>query len=347
MGSHDVARRLIVGGIAVAALLLVALVGFLVLSYTPAFTIGSVEADPTEHMDSATIVRLANVRQGSTLLNFDESGIRSALRRNPWVQDVSFVREFPGTLRLVVTERKVDCIVVMSAGNVAWCMGGDGSWIEPLPLSVAEGQSANEVALAKAQEMGALLITDVPASVSPVAGSASTDDTILAVMSYRKTFSDALSSQVVSYKADAVESISCVLKSGVEISLGSPRDIENKESVINSILQKYEGRLTYINVRVYSSPSYRMVDSDKVQAGSGTAGVDYASTTSSSGGSQATTSQQGSGSDQSEATGQAVTDGTSDGTGQDGSSADGSGDGRDSGSQSADATSESGSQVGE
>lgn len=337
-GSHDAARRLIMGGIAAAALLLVALVGFLVLSYTPMFTIASVEADATEHIDSATIVKLANVRQGSTLLNFDEAAIRSALKRNPWVQDVSFVREFPGTLRLVVSERRVDCIVVMSAGNVAWCMGGDGSWIEPLPLTVAEGKSANEVALAKAQEMGALLITDVPSSVSPVAGSVSTDETIQAVMSYRKTFSDALSSQIVSYKADAVESISCALMSGVEISLGSPRDIESKETVINSILQKYEGRLTYINVRVYSSPSYRMVDSDKVQAGSGTAGGDYASTTSAAGGgSQAATSQQGTESDQTDVVGQSVTDAASDG----------SGDGQGSGAQDTGSAAESGSQDGE
>ena len=52
--------------------------------------------------------------------------------------------------------------------------------------------------------------------------------------------------------------------------------MDSKESVIKEILSKYAGKLTYINVRVPSKPSYRMVSSDSVGQGSGTSGQDYA-----------------------------------------------------------------------
>jgi cell division protein FtsQ len=160
----------------------------------------------------------------------------------------------------------------MSSGEVAWCLGSDDSWIEPISIDVADGQDLDEAALAQAQQMGVILISDVPSSVSPQAGSSASDETIEAVSEFQSEFSDDLSSQIVSYSASSTSSISCTLSSGLTISLGSASDIETKESIINSLIEKYPDRLTYINVRVTSSPSYRMIDSDEVQSGTGTSG---------------------------------------------------------------------------
>ena len=41
---------------------------------------------------------------------------------------------------------------------------------------------------------------------------------------------------------------------------------------MQQLLAKYPNRITYINVRVPSSPSYRMLDSDAVQEGTGAYG---------------------------------------------------------------------------
>jgi cell division protein FtsQ len=289
-GAH--VRHAIVAAIAVAAIALAALLGWLLLSYTPAFTILEVTADSTEHVSSANIVKLANIPSGSTLLNLDEAGATANLRKNPWVGEVSYVREFPSTLKISVTERTVDSLVVMSTGNMAWCIGNGNVWIEPVSIPVGEGRSVNEAALAKAREMGALLITGVPPSVSPVAGSKATDDVLDAIAEYRRLFSQELSSQIVSFSASGLDSISCVLATGVEISLGPAANVEAKESVVRELLAKHAGKITYINVRVPSKPSYRMVSSENVQQGSGTEGTDYpdpttSPTTSSSGGSDA------------------------------------------------------------
>lgn len=263
------ARRIIVACIAVAIALLVALVGFLVLSYTPVFSITSIETTATEHVSKEDIAKLAAIPEGTTLLNLDEAKITSNLQKNPWVGQVTYVREFPNTLRIEVTERSVESLVVMSSGSVVWCLGDGGVWIEPVSLTTSDGESIDDAALAKAQEMGALLITDVPATVSPVAGSTASDSVIQAVETYQSTFSDALTSQIVSYSAQSLDSISCTLKSGVEISLGSATDVSTKEEVIEQILSRYSGKLTYINVRVPSKPTYRMIDSDNVGEGTG------------------------------------------------------------------------------
>lgn len=276
-GSDVVVRRGIIAGIVVAALLLVALVGYLVLSYTPVFSIENVETVATKHMSKASIAKLAKIPKGSTLLNLDEAKVTENLEKNPWVGSVSYQKEFPNTLRIVVTERKVSALVVMSAGDVVWYLGEDNVWIQPASIKVGESDSVNDVALKAARKAGTMLITDVPASITPMAGSASSAEVLKAVSSYREQFSTAFAKQIVSFSASSLESISCTLKSGVVVSLGSPTNIASKEAVITQIISKYSGKLTYINVRVPSSPAYRLVDSKYAVAGTGVTGTDLAS----------------------------------------------------------------------
>ncbi len=266
---HRPIRMLIVTLMLIAGLLVLALVGFIILSNTPAFTIASIDAEDTEHLDKESIAKLASVEEGTTLLTIDEAVIEENLKRNPWVGSVQFVREFPDRLKIIVTERRVDCVVKMSTGSVCWCLGDDNIWIEPINLTMADGQSADDVSLALAQERGALLITDVPASMSPTAGEAATDEVLKAIASYRDEFSDSFNKQIVRFSAASTESIACTLSNGVEVSLGSPSDVSIKEALVKEILAKYPNQVTYINVRVVSQPSYRKIGSEAVVEGSG------------------------------------------------------------------------------
>ena len=263
--------------VVVVAAIVAAVLGvvFLVLSNTSAFRITSIDAVASDHVSADDIQKLANVEEGTTLLNVDTNAITRNLMKNPWVASVSIEREFPDKLKISVTERKVEAVVVMSSRSVAWYLGEGEVWLEPANLDVSDGESTDDVGLEKATSVGAILITGVPATVDPVAGSKATDDVIAAVRSYLDGFSSDFSSQIVSYNASTLDSISCTLSSGVEVSLGAATSIEAKESVITEILAKYSGKVTYINVRVPSKPSYRMVNSDNVQQGSGTAGTEY------------------------------------------------------------------------
>lgn len=262
-------RAVIVTLVIAAVLLVVALVGFIILSGTPAFTIASIDAEPTEHLSAENIAKLANVEEGTTLLTIDEELITENLKRNPWVGEVTFVREFPDRLKIEVVERRVDCLVKMSVGSVCWCLGDDNVWIEPINLTVLDGQSADDVALALAQEMGAILISDVPTSMSPTAGSEANDEVLAAIALYRSQLSKEFAQQIVCFSATSPESISCTLTSGVEVSLGAPSNIETKEAVALEILEKHPNQITYINVRVPSQPTYRRLKTDSVSPGTG------------------------------------------------------------------------------
>lgn len=270
-------RTLPLKGIAIALVSLVALfiagaIALVVLSHTDAFTISSISAEPTEHISADDIAALAGVPEGTTLLNYDETLIVDNLHRNPWVKDVRLSREFPDRLKVEVTERTVTTIVMMNSGSVVWCMGDDDVWIEPVKIVAGEGQSIIEAALAYVSGTETLVITDVPQTVNPVAGTHADDEVFDAIRTYRVNLSPDFWNEIVSINASSVEGISCILKSGVEISLGAPTSIETKEAVIDQLMAKYPNRLTYVNVRVPSNPSYRMVDTESVESGTGATG---------------------------------------------------------------------------
>lgn len=254
-----------------AALALVGLVAFFVLRGSSAFAIAQVEVESTEHVSQEDIQKLVQVPAGSTLLNVDTSALEADLRRNPWVASVSFERAFPSTLRMTITEQDVDMLVVMSSGSLAWYLGDAGVWIEPAKIQTVEGQSLDDVALGMATSEGCLLVTDVPATVDPESGAQATDEVLTAVQAFREGFSADFSAQVVSYAAPSPDSVSCTLKNGVEVLLGSATDISTKEQVVSRYLEKYPDNLLYLNVRVVSNPAVRTVESDNVQAGSGEA----------------------------------------------------------------------------
>lgn len=256
----------------VGALLAVALVGVVVLFAlrdSSAFEITSVEVEPTEHVSASDIQNLAQVPVGSTLLNVDTASLESALRRNPWVASVGFERVFPHTLKITITEQGIDALVVMSSGSVGWYLGDAGVWIQPAKIEAAEGQSTDDAALALALSEGCLLITDVPSTVDPVAGSAATDDVLAAVDTFRSGFTQDFASQVVCYFAPSVDDVSCMLQSGVQISLGSATNVEEKETLARGLLEKYPDSAVSINVRVITNPSVKPVASSYVQSGGG------------------------------------------------------------------------------
>ncbi len=283
--------KIVMGVIAaIVGLGLVALLALVLLRDSPVFSIDSVTADPTEHVTADDIQKLLKVDAGSTLLNLDEEKVEAGLKKNPWVASVSFEKEFPHGLKVVINEQVPDALVVMSSGSIAWYMSADGTWIEPVKVSAADGESVDDAALTVAAARGVVLITGVPATVSPEAGAAATDATLAAVKQFREGFSSSFAAEVASYKAPSADAVSCVLKSGVEISLGSTSNISYKEQIVQGLLQKYPNQLTYINVRTPSNTTVRKISSTDVQAGTSLTGESATSSSSTTGNSSSTTS---------------------------------------------------------
>ena len=252
-------RRVAIGAAVVASLGLVALVALLVMAQLPVFVITGIDAQASEHVSAETIAKLAAVDEGTTLLSVDTGTIAENVSQNPWVKSVNITREFPDKLGVSVEERSVAAIVVCGAGTSAWSLGDDGVWIEPTQLDTSVSDDVTTQALVKAEELGCLLITNVPTSVNPAQGSASTDDAILDVLSYQQQLPAEITSQAQVYYAASSGSISVILKSGLEVSLGSATDVSAKAQALLEIMANYGDQLTYVNVRVPSKPAYRKV----------------------------------------------------------------------------------------
>ena len=265
-------RGVIIALVVVVALVVVATVGVTLLSHTSTFTIESIDVTGTEHVSAETVARLAKVESGATLLNVDVKAVEENLKRSPWVASATITREFPDRLGIEVHERPVGKVVAMSTGDIAWLLGTDDVWIEPVHLTVPDGQTANDAALALAEGYGALLVTDAPSSVEPTALSTATAGCLKTVELFQEQFSQGFKDQIASYSVEDSESVTCVLKSGVEVSLGAASNVETKEALVRQLLDKYPGELTYVNVRVPSKPAYRRLDSPNVGEGTGAAG---------------------------------------------------------------------------
>lgn len=269
------ALGLVAGAICVFGV--VVLIAFFVLRDSSLFSVDSVEIEASTHVSESDVSKLLTVAGGTTLLNVDSADIEAQLKRDPWVQSVQITREFPHTLKLTIQEQSADLFVVMASGSLGWYLGSGGTWIEPAKITVADGQSVNDAALRKARSEGVTLVTGVPATVDPAAGSAATDEVLAAVQAFRSGFSPDFSSKVVSYDASSADAVSCVLESGVRILLGSATNISYKEEIASSLISKYPGQVTYINVRTPASPSVRRVGSDDVTQGTGADGGQEAS----------------------------------------------------------------------
>lgn len=267
-------RVKLIGGVVVAvcAVGLAVLIAFFVLRDSAIFSVDDVVIEGSTHVSESDVRNLFSLEDGTTLLNIDKDQINDQLKRDPWVASVEVERQFPHTVKLTVVEQQVDMLVVMNSGSLGWYLGSSGSWIEPTKIEVSEGQSVNDAALAKARAEGVVLVTGVPATVNPASAQPATDDVLSAVKSFREGFSSEFAAKVVSYDASSTDAISCVLESGVQISLGSATSISYKEQVASALLEKYPGQITYINVRKPASASVRKVGSVDVTQGTGADG---------------------------------------------------------------------------
>jgi len=255
--------------IVMVVVIAISLAALFALSNMPVFTITTVEGVASEHLSETDIVTLADVDAGSTLLNLDTDEIEENLKKNPWVAAVRVSRKFPDTISIEVVERSVKAVVLMGSSDMAWYLGEGNIWIEPAEIDTSSATSTTDVALALAQEHDCLLITDVPSTVSPKAGEEATEDEITVVQNYVDGFSSSFLEQIVSFSVPSADSCSCILQSGVEVSLGDSSDIATKEVVIAQILETYQDQVTFINVRIPSKPSIRKIDSEDVQEGTG------------------------------------------------------------------------------
>ena len=258
----------IVGGI-LAALAVLAVVAIVVIN-SGLFAATDIQIEGSEHVTKHDAIQLINLPENTSLFNVNPDQITEDLKQNPWVSGVDVQRQFPHTLIITPTERKVTAIAYISSDDLAWAIGDDDTWIAPLSTSVevddqgnvvTTGEGANtltgiDAALALAKHYGAVLLTDVSADVEPVSGQAVSSKAVKAGLDYVRGFSGEFLAQIKDISIPSVEAISANLDNGVEVSLGDSDDITKKERVVTKLLSQVEG-VTYINVRSPGNYTFR------------------------------------------------------------------------------------------
>lgn len=258
----------IVGGI-IVALAVLAVVAIVVIN-SGLFAATDIQIRGSEHVTKHDAIQLIDLPENTSLFNVNPDQITEGLKQNPWVSGVDVQRQFPHTLIITPTERKVIAIAYISSDDLAWAIGDDDTWIAPLSTSVdvddqgnvtATGEGANtltgiDAALALAKHYGAVLLTDVSADVAPVSGQAVNSKAVKAGLDYVRGFSSEFLGQVKDISTPSVEAISANLDNGIEVSLGDSDDIAKKERIVTKLLSQVEG-VTYINVRSPGNYTFR------------------------------------------------------------------------------------------
>lgn len=258
----------IVGGI-LAAVAVLAVVAIVVIN-SGLFAATDIQIEGSEHVTKHDAMQLISLPENTSLFNVNPDQITEDLKQNPWVSGVDVQRQFPHTLVITPTERKVTAIAYISSDDLAWAIGDDDTWIAPLSTSVevddqgnivTSGEGANtlsgiDAALALAKHYGAVLLTDVSADVEPVSGQAVSSKAVKAGLDYVRGFSGEFLAQIKDISIPSVEAISANLDNGVEVSLGDSDDIAKKERVVTKLLSQVEG-VTYINVRSPGNYTFR------------------------------------------------------------------------------------------
>lgn len=108
-------RVLVRRAVAVSVLAAVVALAVAVL-WTPLLGVRSVDVAGTRILTSAEVVAAAQVPSGMSMLRLDIGGIEARVHRLPRVAQVAVVREWPGTVRIDVTERDPVAFLVASNG---------------------------------------------------------------------------------------------------------------------------------------------------------------------------------------------------------------------------------------
>lgn len=224
------------------------------------FAVQQVTVSGVEHLTASEMAQLANVPSDTTLLRVDTATIESNIMRDAWVENVHVQRVFPNTLNLAVTERTIGATVEVGVDDgkstETWALSTDGIWLCCIPDKDSEAaQNISPKIYEDAENV--FVITDVTYGVKPEVGKVCTDESVKNALDVVTSLSTDLKDQVKQVSATSTENTTLTLDSNVEIAFGAASDVRDKERVIKQILADHPGEVSYINVRVVKSPTWR------------------------------------------------------------------------------------------
>lgn len=242
-----------------ACLVLGVFAGAIYLLNSDALEILEVEYVGADHLTQAECEALAPSPEGQNLLTFNGDAISQGFLRDSWVESLSFNRQFPHKLQIVIHEKKIGAVVEFNSGanqtSQSWIITLDGTWIMGVPKQDSDVGKAISQNIFTDADM-AVHIKDCPNGISPEMGKTCTDETVLNALKIISEFSTDLKDEVQSITASNINATTLQLKNNVEIAFGVAENVREKERIAKEIMTQNE-KVVYVNVRSIERPTWR------------------------------------------------------------------------------------------
>ena len=224
-------------GIAVLAIVLVAVVAWGVAFASPLFHVRTIRVQGNVRLSVAEVGELTGDLRGRNLLTLSLEGVRDSVLESPWIARATVTRSLPGSIQIEVEERL----------PTAWAVGEAGGAIVASDGVVLEHRDRRPAGLPTIGEVLALPLPGERLDAAEVR--------VLAALF------PAVRRGVARAEARA-DSVTLRLREGGDVIYGPPELIMEKNAVLESLLAWTRERgidIDYIDVRAPSTPTVKPV----------------------------------------------------------------------------------------
>ena len=206
--------------------------------FSPVLLVRDIEVVGSEQMTPDEVAAAAAIGSDQNLLLLSTEGVESRVESLPWVADASVERMLPGSIRIRIEERTP--AMILSLGAARWTIDATGH------------------VLTSGKAVGGLPVFANPQLEEVEPGVAlSTPESTGALTAWR-SLPEGLRDQVTTLFAPTVERVSFALADGTLIRFGAAEDLDAKNVVLTTILERLAAEGTaveYIDVRVPTAPA--------------------------------------------------------------------------------------------
>ncbi|HEX8132744.1 MAG TPA: FtsQ-type POTRA domain-containing protein [Actinomycetes bacterium] len=221
-------------------------VGTVQLARTPLFGLATIHVEGTSALDRREVLDAAAVRPGEPYLGLDLEAIRRRVAALPRVAMARVVRDYPASLRIVVTERTPVASVRTRA--VSWLVAADGTVLEATRQPPAGLPQVGSVPLPADVHPGSRLPPGNPLANALAALGGMRPD---------------LRRQVVAVHAPSLDGLEFGLRDGTRVLYGLAVEQPAKDAavlLVRRTLAKEGREVARIDVRNPSAPTVRAAD---------------------------------------------------------------------------------------
>jgi cell division protein FtsQ len=205
------------------------------VTHTPLFDMRTLTVRGNRHLSEALVARLAGLSRSTNVVWLRSGAVADRIERNPWVLRARVSKSLPGSVTVVIEERRA--VAFVESGRSPLLVSGDG---------VILGRARGRIRLP--------LVTLPPAPVSTGGRLGRTPDVLIVA----RTLPAGIRGKVERITQEGPGSLMVILRNGARVLYGDASEAGAKGRALSSLLSwaKKRGiRVDHIDVRAPSAPA--------------------------------------------------------------------------------------------